>query len=77
GHTMIAVAVLLVAFRRARDVFWFLLPVAVCLVISTVYCRYHYVVDVLAGILLAVLTTPLGDRLYDRLVRDSRYSARS
>ncbi|MGH9315818.1 MAG: phosphatase PAP2 family protein, partial [Thermoanaerobaculia bacterium] len=42
GHTMIAVAVLLVAFRRARDVFWFLLPVAVCLVISTVYCRYHY-----------------------------------
>ncbi|HSS43727.1 MAG TPA: phosphatase PAP2 family protein [Thermoanaerobaculia bacterium] len=77
GHTMIAVAVLLVAFRRARDVFWFLLPVAVCLVISTVYCRYHYVVDVLAGMLLAVLTVPLGDRLYDRLASDSRYRARS
>ncbi len=72
GHTMIAVAVLLVAFRRARDAFWFLLPVAACLVISTVYCRYHYVVDVLAGILLAVLTVPLGDRLYHRLVRGPR-----
>jgi membrane-associated phospholipid phosphatase len=34
---------------------------------STVYCRYHYVVDVLAGLGLAVVTVPLGDRIYDRL----------
>jgi membrane-associated phospholipid phosphatase len=68
GHTMIAVAVLLVAFRRARDVFWFLLPVAVCLLVSTVYCRYHYVVDVLAGLVLAFGAVPLGDWIYDRSV---------
>lgn len=65
GHTMIAVVVLVVAFQRARDAFWWLLPVAICLVISTVYCRYHYVVDVIAGAILAVITVPLGDRLYD------------
>jgi len=73
GHTMIAVVVLIVAFQRARDAFWWLLPIAVCLVISTVYCRYHYVVDVIAGALLAILTVPLGDRLYDRLTRGSRF----
>lgn len=67
GHTMITVAVLMVAWRRARKLFWFLLPVAVLLIFSTVYCRYHYVVDVLAGIVLAFATVPLGDRLYDRL----------
>ncbi len=72
GHTMIAVVVMIVAFQRARDGFWWLLPVAVCLVISTVYCRYHYVVDVIAGAVLAVLTVPLGDRLYDRLTAPRR-----
>lgn len=68
GHTMITAAVLLVAFRRARDVFWFLLPVAVCLIFSTVYCRYHYVADVLAGLILALVAVPLGDWIYDRSV---------
>jgi membrane-associated phospholipid phosphatase len=69
GHTMIAVVVMIVAFQRARDAFWWLLPVAVCLVISTVYCRYHYVVDVIAGTVLAVITVPLGDRIYDWAVQ--------
>jgi membrane-associated phospholipid phosphatase len=69
GHTMIAVTVLLVAFRRARDVFWYLLPFATLLVLSTVYCRYHYVVDVIAGIALAVVTVPLGDAIYERMTR--------
>lgn len=69
GHTMITVAVLIVAWRRYRKVFWFLLPVALLLIFSTMYCRYHYLVDVLAGILLAFATVPLGDRLYDALAR--------
>ena len=66
GHTMIAVVVLLVAYRTARRLFWWLLPVAACLIASTVYCRYHYVVDVIAGAILAIVTVPLGNRWYDR-----------
>ncbi len=72
GHTMIAVVVLIVAFQRMRKAFWFFLPITISLVISTVYCRYHYVVDVLAGIFLAFVTAPAGDRLYDRLVQSRR-----
>jgi membrane-associated phospholipid phosphatase len=68
GHTMIAVAVLIVAWKRARDIFWFLLPIGTGLVISTVYCRYHYVVDVLAGIALAFIAVGVGDRLYAKLM---------
>jgi membrane-associated phospholipid phosphatase len=68
GHTMITVAVLIVAWRRARKLFWWLLPVAVMLIFSTMYCRYHYLVDVLAGAVLAFATVPLGDRLYERLL---------
>ncbi|HEY2797610.1 MAG TPA: phosphatase PAP2 family protein [Thermoanaerobaculia bacterium] len=85
GHTMISVAVLIVAWRRARDVFWGLLPVATGLIIATVYCRYHYVVDVIAGTTLAFATVPLGDRWYDAWMRRlgtapaeaALYSARS
>ena len=68
GHTMVSVAVLLVAWKRARDVFWWLLPIATGLIVSTVYCRFHYVVDVIAGAALAFVTVPLGDGLYDRLI---------
>jgi len=70
GHTMIAVTVLVVAFQRARAMFWALLPIATCLIISTVYCRYHYVVDLIAGTVLALATVPLADRWYDRWTRD-------
>jgi membrane-associated phospholipid phosphatase len=72
GHTMITVAVLIVAWRRARKLFWVLLPVASLLIFSTMYCRYHYLVDVLAGIALAFATVPLGDRLYEWMVGRSR-----
>jgi membrane-associated phospholipid phosphatase len=67
GHTMITIAVLIVAWKRHRKAFWSLLPVAALLIVSTMYCRYHYLVDVLAGIVLAFATVPLGDRLYARL----------
>ena len=77
GHTMIAVAVLQVAFRRARRAFWYLLPVASCLIVSTVYCRYHYVVDVIAGALLAIAAVPVGDRIYDRVTESPRRAART
>jgi membrane-associated phospholipid phosphatase len=53
GHTMVTVAVLLGAARRSRKTFLAFLPFAVGLVLATVAGRYHYVVDVLAGIVLA------------------------
>ncbi len=53
GHTMVTVAVLLEAARRSRRTFLGFLPFAVGLVLATVTGRYHYVVDVLIGIVLA------------------------
>jgi len=68
GHTMISVAVLLVAWKRARDVFWILLPIATGLIISTVFCRFHYVIDLIAGTTLAFVSVPIGDWIYDRIM---------
>ncbi|MGH7371035.1 MAG: phosphatase PAP2 family protein, partial [Candidatus Methylomirabilales bacterium] len=55
GHTAIVLVVLFYARGFVRGLFWIFLPMVVALIFSTVYLRYHYVVDVLAGILLAAL----------------------
>lgn len=65
GHTAVAVLVLFLSFRYVRRLFWLLLPVVSLLLISTVYCRYHYVVDIIAGMGLTVLTVLIGERYYD------------
>jgi membrane-associated phospholipid phosphatase len=53
AHTAVVLVVLFYAWQFSRRLFWVFLPVVVALIFSTVYLRYHYVVDVLAGILLA------------------------
>ncbi len=42
-------------FRYAKKLLPFVIPVAILLMLSTVYLRAHYVIDIIA----AVLTTPL------------------
>ena len=64
GHTGIALTVLFLAHRYAAMLFRIMLLPVVLLIIATVYCRYHYVVDVLGGILLAVVTIAAGEVYY-------------
>ena len=52
---MVTVAVLVEAARRSRKTFLVFLPFAIGLFLATVAGRYHYVVDVLAGIVLALV----------------------
>lgn len=70
GHTELTLLVLYYARKFHRRTFWWLLPFGVGIVLSTVYLRYHYVVDVIAGALLAVaivaITKPLCSRVTTR-----------
>ena len=74
GHTGIALTVLYLAYRFKRFFFWILLPVVSGLVFSTVYCRYHYVVDVIAGFGLTLITILLGERYYEWWLKRRRES---
>ena len=49
----VTLLVLVHAFRFARPLLPVLLPVACGLMLATVYLRFHYVVDVIGGVLLA------------------------
>jgi hypothetical protein len=51
-HTAVSLTLLWGAFRHARAVFWCILPVVLSIPLACIYFRYHYVVDVLAGVLL-------------------------
>lgn len=54
GHTMMTIVLIALGFQwRTRSRF-FILAVGGLLIAATVYLRYHYVIDVLAGAALAV-----------------------
>jgi membrane-associated phospholipid phosphatase len=55
GHTMMSVLGILLAWRCRSRWRWFMTIGGISVVISTVYLRYHYVVDVMAGTTLAFI----------------------
>ncbi len=66
-HVGISFLVWLYAFRNSKKLFWMLAPFILSLWFSTVYLRFHYLVDVLAGLLLAPLCFWLANWLFKRL----------
>jgi membrane-associated phospholipid phosphatase len=64
GHTQTVLTSLWFAFKYKRTLFWVYLPITIALIFSTVYLRYHYVIDVIAGIVYAGITVLLGAKLW-------------
>lgn len=64
GHAAVAV-VFLVLLWRCPGVRWVVIPSYLALIVSTVYLRYHYVVDVGVGVVLGVASAWLARRLSD------------
>ncbi|MGQ9508558.1 MAG: phosphatase PAP2 family protein [Thermodesulfobacteriota bacterium] len=66
GHTQIVLMVLYLAYRYERVLFFFYLPIVCGLILSTVYLRYHYVVDLFAGAITAIGCIVIAPRIYER-----------
>ncbi|MGO9015725.1 MAG: phosphatase PAP2 family protein [Dissulfurispiraceae bacterium] len=64
GHTAIALLVLLLAYRYDRKLLRWLIAPVLLLTFATVYCRYHYVIDVICGVMLTVVTLTAGEVYY-------------
>jgi membrane-associated phospholipid phosphatase len=65
-HVAISFVVWLYAYRSSKKLFWILSPLILSLWFSTVYLRYHYLVDVLAGLVLAPISYWLANGLFHR-----------
>ena len=67
SHVAVALGTLYFSWRYLPRIRFLHLGAVILLGLSTVYCRYHYVVDVVAGIVTAALVLPLGEYLYRRV----------
>ncbi len=64
GHTQLTLVVMYLAFKYHLTSRWFLFVIGILLLFSTVYLRYHYVIDVIAGAVLMLLTIFSAPMLY-------------
>lgn len=64
GHTEITVLTMYYAYFYSKRYFYVLLIIGTSLVFSTVYLRYHYVVDVFAGLILAGIVVIISPTVY-------------
>jgi membrane-associated phospholipid phosphatase len=69
GHTLVTLLVIAWSWRCRMRVRWPVTVIGSLLVVATVYLRYHYVVDVAAGAILAVACYSFAPALHGRLSR--------
>jgi membrane-associated phospholipid phosphatase len=56
GHTMITLIVMYLSVRLKSRGRFFFLPVGTLLIFSTVYLRYHYVIDLIGGLIFMIFS---------------------
>lgn len=66
AHVAGSMVAILASWRYRRWLFWVCLPFFVCMCVATVYGRYHYVADVLAGLAVGSCGFLLGSRIMER-----------
>jgi membrane-associated phospholipid phosphatase len=66
SHVAVALCTLYFSFRYLRPIRHLHLVFAILLCLATIYCRYHYAIDVLAGLITAAVVIPLGNWLFSR-----------
>jgi len=71
SHVAIAITTCFFSFRYLRAIRWVHLVMVVLLCLATVYCRYHYLCDVFAGVLTALLLIPAGNWLHFRFINST------
>jgi membrane-associated phospholipid phosphatase len=72
GHTAVALMTLYYSRRMGEKILsYVLVPFVLALIFSTVYLRYHYVVDIFAGVLLTWITIVIAPKLYHTLSEKS------
>ncbi|MEE9555327.1 MAG: phosphatase PAP2 family protein [candidate division Zixibacteria bacterium] len=62
-HAAVTLLSLMFAFKYVRWLFWAMLPFCTGLILSTIYLRHHYVIDLLVGFLLGVLAFIYGPKI--------------
>jgi membrane-associated phospholipid phosphatase len=68
-HAAVLIVTIFLAFKYNKKLFYIYLPICFLIFISLVYCRFHYVIDIFAGSLWAIICITLGRMLYNKFKR--------
>jgi membrane-associated phospholipid phosphatase len=72
GHTMITLVVIYLSIRLKSRSRFFIVPIGAMLIFATVYLRYHYVIDLIGGLLFmlfCVYTAPMIFNWWSRITQ--------
>jgi membrane-associated phospholipid phosphatase len=65
GHTQMTLLVMYLSVKFKVRSKYFFIPNGILLIFSTVYLRYHYVIDLIGGFVFAVLTIWIGKIIFN------------
>jgi len=65
GHTQITLIVMYLSIRLKTVTRYIFIPVGTLLIFSTVYLRYHYVIDLFGGLVFMLVTVLLAQKLFN------------
>ncbi len=63
-HTISAFLITYLSWKFRSRSFYFYLPYFFCMIVATIYLRYHYVVDLLGGLVICVFTILVAKLIY-------------
>jgi len=66
GHTELILLIVYLSHKLKSKSFYFYLPYAILMIFSTIYLRYHYVIDIIGGFIFAVVTVLITNWIYNR-----------
>jgi len=68
-HAAITLVTVIAVAKYQPKWLWFFVPVSIGIFISLVYCRYHYVIDIIAGVIWTLIVYFIVEKYYDKWYR--------
>ena len=65
GHTQMTLLVMFLSVKYKSKLKWFFIVNGTLLIFATVYLRYHYVIDLIGGLLFMIFTLWSGKYFYN------------
>jgi len=66
-HTAITLATVIIVAKYRPKWLYFFIPVLIGIFISLIYCRYHYFIDMIGGIIWTLIAYWITEKYYDKL----------
>lgn len=71
SHVGMSVIFLIISIRHFKPLLRVLIPVIIILILSTIYIKAHYAIDVIGGFISGFLFYYLSDKIYDKFIRNN------